>query len=188
MKHQCKTQKKKIFTEEEYNSNDGFLTKIWGGMMWSVLHIMSFNYPVNPTEKDKHHYRDYILSLQHVLPCGKCRKNLVKNFEKLPITMAHMKNRETFSKYVYELHELVNTMLCKKSHLSYEDVRERYEHFRSRCVTPKTQRRKTQKKHISEKGCTEPIYGEKSKTIIRIVPEKTKCETFEIDKKCVLFK
>jgi hypothetical protein len=35
---------------------------------------------------------------------------------------------------VYELHELVNTVLGKKSGLCYEDVRDRYEHFRSRCL------------------------------------------------------
>ena len=43
-----------------------------------------------------------------------------------------MKNRFTFSKYIYDLHEIVNKMLKKKSNLSYCDVRERYEHFRAR--------------------------------------------------------
>ena len=40
---------------------------------------------------------------------------------------------------MYELHEMVNTMLNKKSNLTYAEVRERYEHFRSRCTntTPK---------------------------------------------------
>ena len=45
-----------------------------------------------------------------------------------------MKNRTTFSKYVYNLHEHINKMLGKKSGLRYNDVRERYEHFRSRCT------------------------------------------------------
>ena len=44
-----------------------------------------------------------------------------------------MKSRYTFSKYVYNLHEVVNTMLNKKSNLSYDEVRERYENFRARC-------------------------------------------------------
>ena len=35
-----------------------------------------------------------------------------------------MKDRHTFSKYVYTLHETVNKMLGKKSGLSYCDVRE----------------------------------------------------------------
>ena len=50
-----------------------------------------------------------------------------------------MKNRETFSKFVYNLHEHINGMLGKHSGLSYEDVRERYEHFRSRCSEKKNE-------------------------------------------------
>jgi len=126
--------KKRTFTSKDYNSGDGMLTTAWGPAIWHYLHMMSFNYPVHPTEEEKHHYRDFILSLQNVLPCKYCRINLKKNFIKNPIQMDDMKNRETFSKYVYELHELINKMLHKKSHLSYADVRERYEHFRSRCT------------------------------------------------------
>ena len=48
-----------------------------------------------------------------------------------------MRNRTSFSKWVFKLHELINTMLGKKSGLRYCDVRERYEHFRSRCTTEK---------------------------------------------------
>ena len=56
-----------------------------------------------------------------------------------------MQSRETFSKYIFELHELINRMLQKKSGLTYEQVRERYEHFRSRCGKNKTMKRKTKK-------------------------------------------
>ena len=57
-----------VFSQEDYNSNDGFLTSIWGNSAWHLLHTISFNYPVNPTPKDKNHYRNFILSLQNVLP------------------------------------------------------------------------------------------------------------------------
>ena len=98
-----------------------------------------------------------------------------------------MSSRDTFSKYVYELHELINKMLNKKSHLSYCDVRERYEHFRSRCTEEKPKififkKTQTRKK---EKGCTEPLYGKKSKCIINIVPQEDKTATFQMDKKCI---
>ena len=80
-----------------------------------------------------------------------------------------MKSRATFSRYIYELHELINKMLNKKSNLSYCDVRERYEHFRSRCTEEKQKififkHSKTQK--MKEKGCTEPLYGKKSKCVM----------------------
>jgi hypothetical protein len=172
-----------VFNEEHYNSNDGFLTRIWGAPAWHFLHTMSFNYPVHPTIKQKTQYRNFIINLKNVLPCGKCRENLVKNFEKLPLTMAHMKNRDTFSRYVYDLHEVINKMLCKKSGLTYEQVRERYEHFRARCKTVKKSRStKNKKKHT---GCVVPLYGKKAKCVLKIIPDEEKCESLEIDSKCL---
>ena len=88
-------------------------------------------------------------------------------------------------------------MLGKSSGLTYDIVRERYEHFRSRCTkdtkdtkqfsrfslkNKKTSKNKTKKK---EKGCTTPLYGKKSKCIIKIVPQDEKCDTFQMDKKCI---
>ena len=132
-----KTRKKYVFTKKDYNSGDGMLTTVWGPSQWHFLHTMSFNYPVNPTKEDKQNYRNYILNLRNVLPCKYCRQNLTNNLKINPITMKDMKNRESFSRYVYNLHEMVNKMLGKKSGLSYCDVRERYEHFRARCTDEK---------------------------------------------------
>jgi hypothetical protein len=181
-----------VYSKEDYESNDGMLTTVWGPGIWHYLHTMSFNYPVHPTSEDKNHYRDFVLKLQYVLPCGKCRKNLKKNFKRLPLTMTHMESRELFSKYIYDLHEVVNKMLGKKSGLSFQDVKERYEHFRARCAKSYKTLNKTKKvkipnkvKFIKEKGCTVPLYGEKAKCILKIVPQDTKCETLEIDDKCV---
>ena len=66
---------KKIFTDKNYNSNDGFLTTVWGPPIWHFLHTISFNYPVNPPDDVKKNYSDFILNLENILPCGKCRKN-----------------------------------------------------------------------------------------------------------------
>jgi hypothetical protein len=177
------------FTKEDYNSNDGMLTTVWGPSQWHVLHTMSFNYPVNPTTKDKQNYRNYILSLKNVLPCGKCRENLKKNFKKLPLKMEHMKNRHTFSKYIYDLHELVNKMLNKESGLTYEKVRNTYENFRSRCIATIKEKEKIQrmlnKTVKKESGCTRPLYGKKAKCILRIVPQEDRQPTFKVDTQCV---
>jgi hypothetical protein len=40
-------------------------------------------------------------------------------------------------------------------------------------------------KEEHEKGCTEPLYGEKSRCILNIVPQEQKGETFQIDEKCI---
>ena len=182
--------KSKTYSAKDYKSSDGFLTAVWGPMMWSYLHTMSFNYPTEPTNENKIHYRSFVLNLKNVLPCKFCRLNLTKNFKVLPLTMAEMKNRETFSRYVYKLHELVNKMLNKSSGLSYEDVRDRYENFRSRCTLDKsaTQPKEEVVKEVKEKGCTVPLYGKKSKCVIKIVPQEENQETFQMDKKCIKHK
>ena len=95
-----------------------------------------------------------------------------------------MKSRDAFSRYVYDLHEVVNTMLKKKSGLSYEDIRERYEHFRARCTESVKEYDKRIKKEI-ETGCLEPLYGKKSKCILKIIPDEEKCESIQIDDKCI---
>ena len=105
-KTRTKTKNRRVFTKKDYNANDGMLSSVWGPPMWHYLHTMSFNYPVNPTNEDKRNYMNFVLSLKNVLPCKYCRMNLKTNFKQLPLTMSNMKDRESFSRYVYELHEL----------------------------------------------------------------------------------
>jgi hypothetical protein len=165
-------------------------TQFWGPSGWRFLHTMANIYPVKPNMTDKLMMRDFMGLIADILPCKYCRINLTNNFKKKPLQMCHMASRETFSRYIYELHETVNKMLKKKSNLSYCDVRERYEHFRSRCTeekpkifTFKSSKAKTKSK--KEKGCTEPLYGKKSKCVINIVPQEVKTDTFKVDEKCI---
>jgi hypothetical protein len=180
--------KKHVFTKKDYESGDGMMTKIWGPALWHYLHTMSFNYPVEPTLENKKNYRNFVLNLRNVLPCKYCRINLTNNLKKKPLQMCHMKSRESFSRYIYELHETVNRMLNKKSNLTYCDVRDRYENFRSRCTEEKPTVftfKKTTTKKKREKGCTEPLYGKKAKCVINIVPQEDKSATFQINKECI---
>lgn len=185
-----KKRKKKIYSKKDYSSGEGMLTSVWGPPLWHFLTCISFNYPVKPTSLQKKQYKEFILSLKHILPCRYCRENLKENLKVHPLTRKDLKNRENFSKWMFNLHELVNKMLGKTSGLKYCDVRDRYEHFRSRCTNDTKKivkikshrRRRTRKK---EKGCVEPLYGKKSKCIIKIVPKSKKCKTFQMDKKCI---
>ena len=176
--------KKNIYNSEHYKSGDGMLTSVWGPSFWHVLHTISFNYPMEPTKEQKQQYKSFVLSLKNVLPCKYCRINLKNNFKHLPLTNECMKNRETFSRYIYNLHELINKMLNKKSGLTYDDVRERYEHFRARCGKKNKKIFKFNKTFKKHKGCTEPVHKIKSKGIIKIIPQEQKCESIQIDNKC----
>ena len=199
------TRSSPAYTKKEYRSDNGMLTSVWGPSAWHLLHTMSFNYPTHPSARQKREYRAFVLNMQNVLPCGKCRENFAKNLVSLPLHARHMKSRATFSRYIFRLHELVNAMLGKKSGLTYAQVRDRYEHFRARC-RPETaaaaaahsegkKDESTSKRGSScsasaaaatsarrrgppphrEPGCTEPMKGQKTKCILRIVPVTHKC-------------
>ena len=195
LKRKQKKQKNKtlkVYSNKDFKSKEGMLTTVWGPPAWHFIHTISFNYPNNPTCKDKKKYKNYILALGKVLPCKYCRINFCKNIKAVPLNNAALKNRDTFSRWAYKFHEHVNKMLGKNSGLSYNDVRERYEHFRSRCTKTKTAKtakktktkakRKTRKK---EKGCTEPLIGEKAQCVLKIVPKDSRVKTFQMDKKCI---
>ena len=47
--------------------------------------------------------------------------------------MHALKNRDNFSKWMYDLHEQINKIINKNSNLTYEQVK-KDEHFRARCV------------------------------------------------------
>mgnify|MGYP001248009651 FL=1 len=191
-----KNKTKKVYDKDDFSSGDGMLTSVWGPSLWHYLHTMSFNYPVKPTKKEKKHYRQFIMNLRNVLPCKYCRMNLRKNLKDLPLRDKDLKNRHTFSLWMYKLHEHINKMLGKKSGLTFEKVRERYEHFRSRCtididkktniikIKPVRAKKTRKKKKKKEKGCVEPLYGKKSKCVIKIVPKDKKVPTFQMDDRC----
>lgn len=178
---------KSTYNNRDYKSGDGMLTSVWGPSLWHYLHVMSFNYPINPTKLQKQKYKQLLLNFQYTLPCKYCRMNLKKNFKNFPLVDKIFENRNNFSRYIFNLHEQINKMLGKNSGLTYCEVRDNYEHFRSRCTIDKPKQFNYTKK-IKEKGCTTPMYGKKSKCIIKIVPQEEKCKTFNIDKRCLKHK
>ena len=185
-KKRLKKTKKRVYNKNDYKSGDGMLTSVWGPSLWHYLHTMSFNYPISPSKEEKKRYKNFIMSLRHVLPCKYCRINMKKNLKAVPLNNKALKNRTNFSKWMYCLHEHINKMLKKKSGLKYYQVRERYEHFRSRCTLDINELKdivKNEKK--KEMGCTDPLYGKKSKCLIRIVPKENREVTLKIDKQCL---
>lgn len=179
-----------IFTKKNYESNNGMQSSIFGPPIWYSLHMISFNYPVKPTEQDKKNYMNFLLSFEHTLPCVYCRTNFQANLKKANFSITSMKNRDSFSRFVYKLHNCVNEMLGKKVQISYEEVRDRYEHFRARCDEKESKKKiledqkKLSKTGKKEKGCEDALYGTKSRCVLRIIPKNSKKETFGIESKC----
>lgn len=158
----------------DYNSRDGMVTYVWGPAMWHFLHTVSFNYPPEPDDATKRAYWDWLHGLQSVLPCGACRDNLRDNLRdpQCRLTWDVMRDRETLSRWMVALHNRINRMLGKPP-MRYQEVRERYEQFRARCVSD------------GHGGCTRPADGgEPARCQISIVPRSQPGPTFTMDQKC----
>ena len=134
--------------------------------------------------EDAQPYTKYFKSLEHVLPCRYCRENYKENLKTLKFSKTHFKDRDSLSRFVYKLHEMVNKNLGKKSGLSFTQVRDRYENFRARCLNDDSKNTSIVKESKIEKGCTDPLYGVKSKCVMNIVPKSSKKETLTINEKC----
>lgn len=163
-------------SDDVHNENNGFLTSVWGPMLWSLLHIVSLNFPLEPTDIDRDHYYDFIMSLIHVLPCGACRKNMKKNLKNVKLTKkGSLKNRESFTLWMFRFHKEVNTMLGKTNTPTLVEVKNRYEMFRAKCGKPK----------YGETGCIKPVNNVRTKCVIAIVPDTLDTlDTFHVDTRC----
>lgn len=99
--------------------------KIFGPPLWRFLHIISFNYPHNPTFIDKLHYRQFLFSLINVIPCESCKLNY-KTYLKNDLKFCHFKSKDSFSKFIYDLHNKVNLKLGKSFNKSFYEVKQYY--------------------------------------------------------------
>jgi hypothetical protein len=125
-----------IYTNRDIDINNGLITKIWGPALWIGEHSISFGYPLNPTDEEKLAYKKHFESLADVLPCIYCR-NSYKEFISSGDTQlndAVLENRTTLTKWLYRIHNLVNEKLGVDYGVTYDDVVNKYESFRARCI------------------------------------------------------
>jgi hypothetical protein len=94
---------------------------IWGHCAWEFTHIITLNYPDNPTSQDKLNYFTFFDSLQYVLPCEKCQVNLTKHFQKYPLTPQILSSKESLVTWWIDIHNLVNHQTGKQL-MSYDDA------------------------------------------------------------------
>ncbi len=89
--------------------------EIWGPHMWYIMHIISFNYPINPTEYHKRAYREFYTNIKDILPCEKCQRHYSQYLSTYPIS-PHLDNRANLIKWVIQVHNFVNQSLGKRTY------------------------------------------------------------------------
>lgn len=82
-------------------------TRFWGPSGWRFLHQITFAYEPS-TQKPS--VRSLFQNLPFVLPCKFCRAHLTQHMKKESLESA-LESREALTKWLYEIHNLVNAKL-----------------------------------------------------------------------------
>ena len=132
-------------------SSNGLITKIWGPALWTSLHCITFGYPIEPTDEQKKQYKNFFKSVGNILPCKYCRDSYNKFIkeEGSILNNSVLENRDTLSKWLYNLHNKVNDKLGMDYGVDYNTIRNKYESYRAKCS-------KTTDEKV--KGCVMPLY------------------------------
>lgn len=101
----------------------------WGPKLWFFMHTLSFNYPEQPTIKDKKDMKIFFENLRALIPCNTCKEHYNKHLDNDPIDNA-LTGKDKLIMWVLNLHNKVNESLDKPV-WSKEQVYEHYNHIYS---------------------------------------------------------
>ena len=82
--------------------------EVWGPPFWAAIHLTCLAAPKSFDSTTEVGYRQFFTSLQHVLPCKKCREHLAANLASLPLDGAFARGRESLFEWSVHLHNRVN--------------------------------------------------------------------------------
>lgn len=99
-------------------------TRFWGPSGWCLLHLIA---AAPPTKQVK----EWFELLEFVLPCKYCRASFHDYLNLQPLTTATIRDRDAFSRWLYDIHNRVNGKLRGQGLLTTQDpswpsVRDRY--------------------------------------------------------------
>lgn len=149
------------------HAGNGMMTNVWGPAGWVFLHSVSFGYPMDPDEFDRNleqtpgttreRYRLFFESCAFVFPCRYCRESYQRFIQEDPVADS-LDDRESLTRWLWRIHELVNKKLGKPG-ITYEELVRRYETYRATCNKDK-------------KGCSVPLgFSNKQQTCVVVYSE-----------------
>ena len=83
--------------------------EVWGPPFWAAIHLSCLAAPKALDAEREAGFRQFFASLQHVLPCKKCRTHMAENLAALPMDASvFAKGRESLFAWSVALHNRVN--------------------------------------------------------------------------------
>lgn len=101
----------------------------WGPATWTLYHAVSFKYPTDPSDDDRHKAFEFLYGVARMLPCVHCRTHWTEYLEAHVASAysIHLASRDAFSRFLVDGHNEVNRRLNRPT-VPYEVVRAWYIH------------------------------------------------------------
>ncbi len=113
-------------------SEHGFPPESWGPSLWLLMHVVAATYPVDPTPEARRQFAAFYASLQHVIPCGGCRRGyaaLINGSHRL--TPDVLADRMSLFRWTVDVHNAVNAKVGKPVNSDYIAWYKRYDSLRA---------------------------------------------------------
>jgi hypothetical protein len=104
-----------------YNINPS----IWGKSFWDTIYYIIIAYSDNPSIDDKTHVKNFLESLQYVLPCENCSSHYSENLKKTPLTNEVLSSRYSLLAWMVNINNDVNRRTGKPD-ITPEDIIYKY--------------------------------------------------------------
>lgn len=96
----------------------------WGPPGWKFIHYVTLGYPFNPSQEDKLKYKNFLLSLQDVIPCIICANNYKKHLLEYPLNDLVLSSKLNLIHWGIDMHNAVNKINHKKIYKYDEGIEE----------------------------------------------------------------
>jgi len=93
-------------------------TRFWGPSGWRLLHLIAAE---KLTGSRAVRVKDWFELLEYVLPCKHCRASFHDYMKLQPLTVAIVRDRDAFSRWLYDIHNRVNGKLRGQGLLTTAD-------------------------------------------------------------------
>jgi hypothetical protein len=116
---------------------------------WDFLHVITFNYQLEPTDEQKYDIKKFFQTLCSVFPCNVCRRIFKKIWDEIHID-SFLESRYKLIYWLYLVHQKVNSTLIQLGYSNiqelseFESFCEKYEDMRAQC-------------NSSKKSCSVPL-------------------------------
>ncbi len=96
---------------------------IWGPHAWVFLHSITMSYPDNPSSEEKQAAKNFVSSLEYLLPCTQCKENFTSHVKK--VSEKTFDSKKNFFEWFVDVHNNINKHHGKKTY-TYKEVIEHY--------------------------------------------------------------